>query len=158
MSCRRRNTRRMHQGGFTLLELLITLTVTTIGLIGLLSLHLSVTRGNDGASRSAEAQQIGVSELESLRAMRLPDMSQALTGSSTLSFPTPPRVRTRLGRGGVPFTVTSTVTQLSSVSPSLLKIRVVTSWAEEGGTFGSNGGTLDHSLALEVIRTLEESL
>ena len=58
------------QRGFTLLELLITLSVTTIGLIGLLSLHLSVTRGNDGASRSAEAQQIGAGILEGLRASR----------------------------------------------------------------------------------------
>ena len=55
--------RARSQRGFTLLELLITLTVTTIGLIGLLSLHLSVARGNDGASRSAEAQQLGTSEV-----------------------------------------------------------------------------------------------
>jgi prepilin-type N-terminal cleavage/methylation domain-containing protein len=69
------------QRGFTLLELLITLSVTTIGLIGLLSLHLSVTRGNDGASRSADGQQIGVSEIETLRALSLPNMMTALTGS-----------------------------------------------------------------------------
>src|SRR4029077_10818470 len=48
--------RRGGPRGFTLIELLITLSVTTIGLIGLLSLHLSVTRGNDGGGRSAGAQ------------------------------------------------------------------------------------------------------
>jgi len=38
--------KRQSQRGFTLLELMLTLTVTTIGLIGLLSLHLSIARGN----------------------------------------------------------------------------------------------------------------
>ena len=144
--------------GFTLLELLITLSVTTIGLIGLLSLHLSVTRGNDGASRSAEAQQIGASELESLRAQRLTDMMTNLTGNPAFSLPTVPRVRAVAGRGGMTFTVTSTVVALPSASASLMRIRVVTQWTEDGGALGANGGQLDHALSLEVIRTVEEQL
>src|SRR5512143_1108493 len=100
------------QRGFTLLELLITLSVTTIGLVGLLALHQSVVRGNDGASRSAEAQQIGTSEIEALRAMRIdgPDgLLQTLTGST--DFPPLPNTQSRVqpGRGGVPYTVTTTV-------------------------------------------------
>jgi hypothetical protein len=50
------------------------------------------------------------------------------------------------------------VTALTGASSNLWKIRVVTSWTEDGGVFGSNGGQLDHSLALEVIRTVEEAL
>jgi prepilin-type N-terminal cleavage/methylation domain-containing protein len=146
------------QRGFTLLELLITLSVTTIGLIGLLSLHLSVARGNDGASRSAEAQQIGASQIEQLRAMSVSNMMFTLTGSTALAFPAGPQVKTVPGRSNMSFTVTSTVTQLTTASPSLIKIRVVTGWTEDGGTTGANGGQLDHQLALEVIRTLEESL
>jgi len=146
------------QRGFTLLELLITLSVTTIGLIGLLSLHLSVARGNDGASRSAEAQQIGASELEALRAQRLTDMMQTLTGSPNFVLPTAPRIRTVAGRGGMTFTVTSTVVALPAASASLMRIRVVTSWTEDGGVLGANNGQLDHSLSLEVIRTVEEQL
>ena len=46
---------RDRQRGFTLIELLVTLAITTVGLIGLLTLHLSLARGNDGASRTAEA-------------------------------------------------------------------------------------------------------
>jgi len=144
--------------GFTLLELLITLSVTTIGLVGLLSLHLSVARGNDGAGRSAEAQQICASQLEQLRALRLGALMSALTGSAVVTLPTPPETHVVQGRNLLPFTVTSTVTGLTSASTSLIKIRVVTAWAEDGGTLGSNGGTLDHQLALEVIRTLEEEL
>jgi len=150
-------TRTRGQRGFTLLELLITLSVTTIGLVGLLALHQSVVRGNDGASRSAEAQQIGTNEIEALRAMRPGDMLKALTGNPTI--PTSARTQSRVapGRGGVPFTVTTTVAPLPGVSASLMLVRVVTSWAEGGGTLGQSGGQLDHSLALEIVRTLEEA-
>jgi len=144
--------------GFTLLELLITMSVTTIGLIGLLSLHLSIARGNDGASRSAEAQQLGVSEIEALRAQSLTAMMQSLTASANLVFPTAPRVRTAAGRGGTPYAITTVVSALPAASSSLLKIRTVVTWTDDGGTFGANGGLLDHRLALEVIRTVEEVL
>jgi prepilin-type N-terminal cleavage/methylation domain-containing protein len=152
-------TRRRTQGsqrGFTLLELLITLSVTTIGLVGLLSLHLSVARGNDGASRSAEAQQMCVSELESLRAMDYSGLQNALAGPPN-GFPRT-RITTQQGRNGFAFTVTSTLTDLPTVSSGLLKIRVVTTWAEEGAAFAGGNGAFDHSLALEVIRTMQEAL
>ena len=150
--------KRCGQRGFTLLELLITLSVTTIGLIGLLSLHLSVARGNDGAGRSAEAQQIGAGVLESLRAQRIPDMMQTLTGNPGASPPATGAVMNILGRGGMTFTVNRSVTALTSASNSLWRIRVVTSWTEDGGTALANGGQLDHFLALEVVRTVEEAL
>jgi hypothetical protein len=139
------------------MELLITLSVTTIGLVGLLSLHLSVSRGNDSASRSAEAQQLCVSELETLRAMSYVTLMQTLSGPGTEGFP-----RTRgvdvVGRGGMAFTVTSTLTNIPAVSVNLLRIRVVTTWAEDGAAFTDGTGKFDHSLALEVIRTVQEAL
>jgi prepilin-type N-terminal cleavage/methylation domain-containing protein len=150
--------RARRQRGFTLLELLITLSVTTIGLVGLLSLHLSIARGNDGASRSAEAQQIAVSEIESLRSLTTANMMKALTLSTTLLLPTTPRVRTVTGRSGMVFTVTTQVTAMPVVSASLIKIRTVVSWAENGAVLGANGGQLDHALPLEVVRTLQEVL
>jgi prepilin-type N-terminal cleavage/methylation domain-containing protein len=149
---------RRGQRGFTLLELLITLSVTTIGLIGLLSLHLSVARGNDGAGRSAEAEQIGASVLESLRAQRIDKMMQILTGNPNAVPPVTAPAITQPGRAGMTFTINRSVTALTSASASLWKIRVVTSWTEDGGTAGSNGGQLDHALALEVVRTVEEEL
>jgi prepilin-type N-terminal cleavage/methylation domain-containing protein len=151
-------TRPRGQRGFTLLELLITLSVTTIGLIGLLSLHLSVARGNDGASRSAEAQQIGAGVLEGLRAQSATGMMGTLTGSTTTQPPVVAPVITFPGRAGMTFTVARSVTALVGASSNLWRIRVVTSWTEDGGVFGANGGQLDHALALEVIRTVEEAL
>jgi prepilin-type N-terminal cleavage/methylation domain-containing protein len=145
------------QRGFTLMELLITLSVTTIGLVGLLSLHLSVSRGNDSASRSAEAQQLCVSELEALRAMSYVTLMQTLSGAGIEGDPA---TRTTLadGRGGMRFTVTSELTNIPKVSANLLKIRVRVTWAEDGATFSGGKGTFDHSLALEVIRTMQEAL
>ncbi|HEX7840407.1 MAG TPA: prepilin-type N-terminal cleavage/methylation domain-containing protein [Kofleriaceae bacterium] len=149
--------------GFTLLELLITLSVTTIGLLGLVSLHVSVVRGNDGASRSAEAQQITVNRLESLRAQRLVDMMRTLTGAPVpppapppAPATTPPQISKVAGRANMTYTVTATATTLADVSSSLIKIRVVTTWTEDGGGSGANA-LLTHALALEVIRTLEDA-
>jgi prepilin-type N-terminal cleavage/methylation domain-containing protein len=145
------------QRGFTLLELLITLSVTTIGLVGLLSLHLSVARGNDGASRSAEAQQICATQIEMLRAQSPTDMMGTLVGNTAA---VPPQVAPEIevpGRAGMIYKVTRSVAQVPA-SASLWRIRVVTRWAEDGGELGANGGQLDHSIALEVIRTFEEAL
>ena len=150
--------KRRAQRGFTLLELLITLSVTTIGLIGLLSLHLSVARGNDGASRSAEAQQIGAAVLEGLRSQSVTAMMQTLTGNSGAAPPVTAPVITAQGRGGMTFRITRKVAALNGSSTSLWRIRVETAWTEDGGTAGANGGQLDHSLALEVVRTTEEAL
>lgn len=151
------------QRGFTLLELLITLSVTTIGLIGLLALHLSISRGNDGASRSAEAQQIGTAELEALRAQNYNTLMTTLTGSPTTVLPFAPAridapLKTVQGRGGMTYRVSRSVSALSGSASSLLRIRVETAWTDDGAAAGANAGQLDHMLPLEVIRTVEESL
>ena len=142
--------------GFTLLELLITLSITTIGLIGLLSLHLSIARGNDGASRSAEAQQIGTIELEALRAQSSSEMMKTLTGSATTSPPVTAPVKTVVGRGGMTYRITRSV--VVPAGTSLWRIRVETAWTDDGAAAGANGGQLDHMLPLEVVRTQEEAL
>jgi prepilin-type N-terminal cleavage/methylation domain-containing protein len=144
--------------GFTLLELLITLSVTTIGLIGLLSLHLSIARGNDGASRAAEAEQITATTLESLHGMRLDKMMQTLTGNPNAVPPVFAAPFTVQGRGGMTYTVSRSVITLASASNSLMRIRVDTTWTEDGAAAGANGGQLDHRIALEVIRTVQEAL
>lgn len=157
MTARRRAARR-GQRGFTLLELLITLSVTTIGLIGLLALHLSIARGNDGASRSAEAQQVTVGALEQLRSQAPQTLMQTLTGNPAASPPVTAAAYTVIGRNGMTYSVVRSVVALPSASTSLWRIRVVTSWAEDGAALGSAGAPLNHSIALEVIRTLEEQL
>ena len=134
------------QRGFTLIELLITLSVTTIGLVGLLALHLSIARGNDGASRSADAQQITVAQLETLRGQNTATMMATIDANPTVNL---------LGRNALQYTCTRTYTILNGASASLVRLRVVTAWTEDGGTVAGNAG---HTLALEIIRTIEEKL
>ncbi|HEX3481267.1 MAG TPA: prepilin-type N-terminal cleavage/methylation domain-containing protein [Kofleriaceae bacterium] len=154
-----RRARRPARGpqGFTLLELLITLSVTTIGLIGLLALHLSIARGNDGASRAAEAEQITTTALEELRAQSVRTMMKTLTGNPLSMPPATATAYTVRGRNGLPYNITRSVT-VTAASPSLWLVRVSTSWGEEGATIGSAGDPLTHTIALEVIRTIEEQL
>jgi len=146
------------QRGFTLLELLLTLTVTTIGLIGLLSLHLSIARGNDLANRSAEAASIGNATLEQLRAARIPDMMQQLTGNPNATPPVNVNFGTVVGRNSMTFRRQVKVTQLNNASTSLWLVRVEVGWTEDGAVQGADSGTLDHMIASEVVRTVEEAL
>ncbi len=149
--------RRPRQRGFTLLELLITLSVTTIGLIGLLALHVSVARGNDGAGRSNEANAIGNRTIEELRAMRLVDMM------TVLGSPTPPIDTTGLGTVAGRNNVTyNRRVKVTAVTPALYRIRVEISWTDDsaatGATVQGQAGLLDHTFATEVLRNTMEAL
>ena len=150
--------------GFTLIELLITLALTTIGLVGLFSLHLSIGRGNDGASRAAEATQVGTATIEQLRAARVTEMVRQLTGSTTsvppidvtsFSSPIAGTTGTVAGRAGMTYRRRVIVTALTGASTSLWKIRVEVGWTEDGA---ASGGSFDHMVAVEVIRTIEEAM
>jgi len=150
--------RRQSQRGFTLLELMLTLTVTTIGLIGLMSLHLSIARGNDAANRGAEASQIANATIEQLRAARVPDMMNELTGNPLATPPQDINPWTSVtGRGGMTFRRRVILTSLSA-STSLWLIRVEVGWTEDMAAQGASGGILDHTISAEVIRTIEEAL
>jgi prepilin-type N-terminal cleavage/methylation domain-containing protein len=147
---------RVSQRGFTMIELLITLGITTVGIIGLLALHRSVSTGNTGTAQGAEAQQIANATLEGLRAQRIGEMAQALTGSIS----TPPidvAMSDAVGRNGQVFRRRCIVAQLSA-SASLWRVRVEVGWTEGGAAQGAEGGKYDHVLAVEVVRTIEEAL
>lgn len=143
------------QRGFTLLELLITLAVTVIGLTGLLSLYVVTAKGNAATSRSGEGVAVAESTLEELRALSLDEM-YARFGVPTL--PIDASLDTVAGRAGVTFQRRVRVEELTAVSTNLVKIRVEVTWTDAGAAAGAAGGKYDHRVSFELIRTASEQL
>jgi prepilin-type N-terminal cleavage/methylation domain-containing protein len=149
---------RRGQGGFTLLELLITMAVTVIGLMGLMSLHLTTTRGNDIASRSGEGVTIAQQTLEDLRARAFKDMVEALTGNRNTALPIDVVLNVVQGRNGMSYRRRAIVQEMTTASTGLVRVRLEVSWTDDGAIQGSDNGVHDHVLVLEVLRTRVEAM
>lgn len=141
------------QGGFTLLELLITLAVTVIGLTGLLSLFVVTAKGNSTTSRSGEAVAVAEATLEEARTL-----SVAAMNAQYGNFPIDVNLNTVAGRAGVTFNRRLQITEMTSTSTNLLKLRVEVTWTDAGAAAGANGGLHDHRISFELIRTGTEGL
>jgi prepilin-type N-terminal cleavage/methylation domain-containing protein len=156
---RRRSRRNPEQGGFTLLELLITATITVIGFAGLLGLHLSAIGGNALSGRAAEAVSISERTMEQLRGETVSGMIQDLTGSAATGLPlTSVSMSTLTGRNGMTYTRQVSVSELTATSPDLIWIKVVVGWTDDGAVPASDLGIHDHQISLEMIRTRQEGL
>lgn len=166
----RRRIRREASGaerGFTLLELLITLAITTIGMVGVMTLHLSVSRGNDGAARTNEAMTVATETVEWLRSMAFDDLQAELGVNPVLGSPVTVNLSTVPGRAAMSFRRRTIITVLSgqAVGPSdtrLTRFRVEVAWTEDGavrtGADGFSAGYYDHAIAFEFVRTAKEFL
>lgn len=148
-------SRRPRQRGFTLLELLITLAITVIGLTGLLSLFVVTAKGNTTTSQSGEAVAVAEATLEEVRNLSLTAM-YAQFGVSSL--PIDANLNTVAGRAGVTFNRRVQVTEMTATSTNLVKIRVEITWTDAGAAAGANGGMHDHRISFELIRTGTEQL
>lgn len=148
-----------HQRGFTLLELLVTLGITVIGLTGLMSLHIATIRGNESTARNGEAVAIAQETLETLRADTLTGL---LARFSTTTLPVNASLDTMAGRNGITFRRRVSITELTAASTNLVKIRVVVAWSDDntnGAGSGSGSASIyDHQVSLELIRTVQEQL
>jgi prepilin-type N-terminal cleavage/methylation domain-containing protein len=153
-----RRAPRCRQAGFTLMELLITMAVTIIGLMGLMSLHIATSRGNDLASRGGEGITIAQQTLEDLRAAGFKDMVFNLTGNRNTALPIDVTLSTTTGRTGMTYRRRVIVTEMTAASTNLVRIRVEIGWTDDNAAQGSDNGVHDHVVALEIIRTRQESL
>lgn len=154
---RRRRGRSRGQGGFTLIEMLITLVVTLIGFSALLGLHTATVGGNGLAGRSAEAVARCTETMESLRSMSVTGMVQELTGNATTALPVDTTMSTVVGRNNVTYARRVIVEELTAVSPYLVRIRVEVSWTDDDAAAAANGVN-KHVVALELVRTRQEGL
>jgi prepilin-type N-terminal cleavage/methylation domain-containing protein len=155
------------QGGFTLLELLITLAITTIGMVGVMSLHLSVGRGNDGAARTNEAMTVATETLEWLRSMTMTEIEAELAVTPVMGTPLTVVLPDVPGRAAMTFRRRTIITVLSGSNTAgndtrLTRFRVEVGWTDDGAvrTAADNfaDGFYDHSVAFELIRTAKEFL
>lgn len=88
--------------GFTLIELMLSVVILVVGLLGLATAMASMTRYQDLAGARAEMTLLGDAKLEDLRgraAANPADSSLIFVGGS-LTVPTAPYVDTVTGRGG----------------------------------------------------------
>ena len=159
------NRPRGQQGGFTLVEVLVTMTITVIGLVGLLSLHMATVKGNQIASRTGAATTIAQKTIEELRAMPVDDSNpySATVQSIVSRYGVLPITNYSMTpetdeRTGMAFTRHLWVNELTSMSEDLIRIRVEVSWADDGADPTTADESLKHSIALEIVRTRQEAL
>ena len=104
--------------GFTLVELLIAITILAVGILGVASMQVSAIRANDFASAQTEAATAGMDRIEKL--LRLPyDHADLASGNHT--DPSPPNG----------YTVGWTVTDNSPVN-NTKTVAVTVNWIDHG--------------------------
>ena len=156
------------QRGFSLLEILIAMTVTLIGLAGLLSLHLTTVQGNSRATRTVIASVIAQQTMEDLRSLPVRP-----------PFPTYPGA-TLEGRFGIPPCPATDVAVAEVLGPdqtryqplvsvcalgppgdpreNLVLVRAVIRWGDEGADATTTDARLRHQMVIETVRTRQDVL
>lgn len=127
-------------GGFTLIELMISMTIMTVALLGMLGLYRSASASNAFARRFSEAHSLAAARLESLRPLAL-DAVQAGAGQVT-----------DVSEAGVTYHVRHEVETDAGGNPNLYRIRSFAAFAQDGDDANMS------TARLEVIRTVQEGL
>lgn len=150
MSARGRHGRR-GEAGFSLIELLIAVTVTIIGLTGLLSLHTTTMQGTQSSAQFAEASAFGREAMEDLRAQSVDQLETRFGLLPVNDFP----LDTVAGRGGQTYNRIMSLEPLA-VAPDLIRMRIDVTWTESGAVPGAEDGRYDHAIRLELVRPRAE--
>lgn len=143
------------QGGFTLLELLVTMAVTVIGLLGLMAMYVATAKGNEATARGAAAVTIAQETLEELRSLSMQGLIDRF-GQPDIGFTA--TLDTMAGRDGTTYNRQVEVTEMSAISRDLVKLRVEVTWTDDNAVAGSDNGANDHRVGLEVVRSSIEGL
>jgi prepilin-type N-terminal cleavage/methylation domain-containing protein len=145
---------RKGERGFTLLELLVTMAVTVIGLLGLMAMYVATAKGNESTARSSEAVSIAQDTLEELRST---SMTKLVAEFGQADLPIDANLDTVAGRDGTTYNRHVLVNELA-VSRDLVKLRVEVTWSDDNAQAGSDNGAHDHRIGLEIVRSTIEGL
>lgn len=172
MRCTRSNhvsRRARGQRGFSLIEILVAMTVTIIGLAGLMSVYTTAVQGNSRAARTVMASTIAQQTMEELRSLPVQtpvvgyqgDTLESKVGGAFPAFDHP--LADVTAPDGTLFKRAVTVEPIAVPSQplsQLLRIRLVVSWADEGAdvTAAGTDPRLKHDIVLESIRTRQDLL
>jgi type IV pilus assembly protein PilV len=80
--------RRLESGGFTLIEVLVTLVVLSIGLLSLAALQIATLKNNNSALSRFEATTLAYEILDRMRANRTPALNGAYNIALSAAAPT----------------------------------------------------------------------
>lgn len=122
--------------GFTLVEVLVTLLIFTIGLLGTLILTTGVLRGNFFSKNVTSATTIAQTTIENAQRASYLGVSSYITDSS--------KVPSHVSIAGVDFSQTASVVK-NSPAIGLKKVSVIISWNE--ANFSGRTLTLETILA-----------
>lgn len=137
-----------------MVELLVTLAVTVIGLAGLVAIHGSGIKANRVSRESAGAIEVGERIMEDLRGIPADQIAPRFDPDGTL--PVDVQLGTVTG-GPVPYAVRLIAEEIPA-DTDLVRIRIEVNWTELGAAPGAEGGRYDHRIVLEMVRTKLEQL
>ncbi len=109
-----------HSAGFTLVEILIAMTIFSIGILGVVALQVSSIQGNSFSRCTSEATALGQGKIEDLMGRDYDDPQ--------LQVSDPPLSEVTEG-----YTLTWTVTEDATLS-NTKNVSIQVAWGERGGT------------------------
>ncbi len=128
------------QGGFTMAELLVTMLLLTVVLVGLAALQISSVRQVTASQASAEATRLAERRLEYWRNVTIGDVAAATTAGTTWQIALNQRVSgspqmlnvNATGEGDGPYTVREFIEQLTDTQAGLYyQISVQVIWGAQ---------------------------
>ncbi len=140
---------------------MVALTVTVIGLAGLLSLHVTTVRGNANASMAAEAIIAAEQVMEELRQSTVPQIESQHGTITAIEYNPGVQLASIFGRTGQEYTPVLFAGEVSG-QPNLVRFRVRIFWMDGGAAVPATLADIltksDHSIELQMLRTRVEIL
>jgi Tfp pilus assembly protein PilV len=111
---------RSPQGGFTLIEVMISMTLTALAILGIIALYATETKASGFSRHSTEASVLAEDKVEKLRTGLSTAQTGTLSNINERGLSTPPGI----------YTLTYTQTPNASYAD----IAVTVTWSDDGQT------------------------
>jgi Tfp pilus assembly protein PilV len=128
------------QGGFTMMEILVSLLLTMIGLAGVLMMQATSVKGNRRSAQFTTASNMAEEVMEDARSTATTTLLNGVTYAAQV-------------RNGVSYGITLTAAEVTTGS-NLVRLTVRVTYSEDNDTTTSD----DRTASFELIRTKTETL